>query len=101
MKKEILKPRFTLKWGNISYIDNIDIKTESYKAFDELTEREEKLRALNWWWRRENRDLDCFKLCLRAITKAPKNAIFKNDFTDEFYTKAQAIDYITNYWIDY
>ena len=39
------KTRFTLKWGNIRSIDNIDVNSESYKAFNDLTEREETLRA--------------------------------------------------------
>lgn len=95
--KTTLKPRFTLKWGNIRGIDNLDITSESYKTFEELTEREDKLRELKGGGRRDNRDSTCFQLCLRAITKAPKGSIFKNDFTEEFYTKEKALDYIINY----
>lgn len=89
-----------LKWGNIRDF-NLPITSESYKAINELMEREEKCREWKGGGRRDNRDPTCFQLCLRAIQKAPKGTRFWNDFTDKEYTKAKALDYIINYGIDY
>ena len=99
MTKTELQPRITLKWWNIRFLDNFDVNSESYKAFNQLTEREDILRDNKG--RRENWDLKCCLLCLRAIEKAPENTVFKNDFTEEFYTKEKALDYIINYETDY
>lgn len=95
MKNYISLKRWTIK----EY--NLPIDSESYKAIQELEEREEKLRSIDWWWRRENRDLKCMILCIKAILEIPKWTELWNDFTDKTYNKTQAIDYIMNYWIKY
>lgn len=89
-----------LKWGCIKGY-NLPIESNCYKFIRRLEKREEVLREGKTWLRREHRDKDCLELCLRAITKAPEDTIFTNTFTDEEYTREEALDYIINYWVDY